>query len=667
MDGVITTDNTNKLPEAESLLKDTYKFPGQNIEQESSWLVELANGQDELYIPKTSLKKGYRIPVHQKSLGEGGQASIFRCMEMETNESYIIKLYDIATIHEQELIGVLNKLEKNTKAIEEADMAYEKTRERTDESNLCRNLAKVYQHGRFQPTENGKTYYYVIMPEYYKVKRELFDFKEVVKADNYLQKEEEFVRYLCIFVAQINKALYFMHKKMGFYHGDIKADNVMYDPVSHKYVIIDFGGGVNPEQIDRSAKLSAFTIGMAATEIAAEDGNITSVWDYRCFGLMLIDMITMTGWTKKQVNARYGGVHRIGAYYVPEALPATIVNLLTGLVFEHEDKDIRKKYRWDFSRVREWLGYMRNGEHEKAEKMSPVLNTMQTAQNTPMNAMPMQQPTQQVDGITFLRPVRLMPVSARREKVYNSLNALMEDFLVNWEWGKQTMLDFPFDEHLLPKLDLDNLRKYCKPMFDVAENQEEGRSLDAEFFKLLYIYIADPSKFFWGRKEFANIHTKEDFGREFYEALGIRTSSVDFFGEWWSELGDADRSMLSLFFEILGNGVLSHYLIIADSTNTALIQQAEKVENIVKKLKCHYTEDELTEFYLLACMLCNKKDYKMSEGLSIFKDYDVFADYMRDLASDKDNIMSILNLKKLLHTDRGLYPAFRAFREMNRR
>lgn len=554
--------------------------------------------------------------TEKNSKGGGKQARVYVCQGSATHQRLAIKIYNISEIIMEKLVPTLDFL-KNHKHM---------------------NISNVLEHGTCYIDE--KEYYYAVMDLYEGLDRASYVWKN--------NDDEEYRGKILTFVDEINEALRFIHKHKVF-HGDIKPDNIMFDPKTNKIVLIDFGASakaIDPTQTSVAA--AGGTPYYAAPEIL-RNGQINTYSEYYSVGVSLAELIdgVLPG-KENDVVRRFKETKSIRSFFVPHNLPDYYENLLKGLLYEDDDTARRREHRWIANKVDTWLADVRSYAYDKAATRNQV-------------------PTGMVEQKKFSEwdfgnHLTLEVGEDEVPYTFNSLTEMADAFLdVNvWDDAINVLLDGDsFSENNVKSDILRLITKGAERMQNV--NSSNGQSINAEFFKFMFKYVSDKKRFVW--KDLPQVESMEDLALYLREDLLEKQKNGGYYGKWWEYASERTKSISTIFAEIFRNKVLSFYLKRTDYPNKAVIEQCEKVEKIFMELKERYSDAEITELFLFQRMLLNQTTYEILNG-EMYESLDEFTEDLRSKAYDPNRVKEANVILNSVKGEKGYYPDFVAWKKL---
>ena len=562
-------------------------------------LIKVFNGKRQKYQYNENAQLGAR----------NNQSKLYICQGLEDTKEYVLKIYSSNMIDEDMLRKILSFLEKNPYP----------------------HVTCLVEYGC---TDKGC--YYVIMKRYEEIDRELYKWKNT---DN-----EVYRNRIVSFVEQMNKAMEFLHTHQ-FYHGDIKVDNIMVDPTTDALVLIDFGGAVRTEKFGRSAILSANTPRYTAPE-ALSGEKISTYSDYFSLGASLAEFIDGgPPGHRSDIIERFKKVRQVNYSYVPESLPKYYMNLIKGLLFASGNDDEIKSYRWGTKEVDEWLAYMKKGEYSKAASCNKVPEVrLESAERS---------------ALDFGAVVRLSREGEKSDFSFSNLNEMADTFILNWDEGRD-IIQRKMNSFRVIKRDLyEIIYEVHEKMINVTSST--GHSAQAEYFKFLYKYISDKTRFHWG--DLPGIETKEQFAARLLQMLEERKAAEYDFTGWWRKMSDGVRDLPATFVEIFRNKVFSYYLRAAGENDSSLLAQCEKVERIFQKDDGRYTYEEMSEVYFLAYKIMKKTKYRLPSG-QIIETYQEFLEEVKSMAYNPERVYEVQEIMNAVKRNGEYLPDFLAWKRL---
>ncbi len=223
---------TARMPEFENEERRTARMP--EFETKQTVNVPEFSDEDDGVVQNRTLLGEHGRYVTKSRLNSGGTAEIW--LVSDGDNDYVAKIYN-SNYHNHHI-----------------DEFYNKFKEEFQKGNTYKGLISIKDRGFLVKRQ------FYILP-YYSER----DFGAVDLSD------EE----LLGFVQQINETLHTLHSS-GFYHRDIKPDNILYNRVEKRPVLIDYGSitvGGNDYGYEKSITKNVFrTEGYTAPEVSTEYG-----------------------------------------------------------------------------------------------------------------------------------------------------------------------------------------------------------------------------------------------------------------------------------------------------------------------------------------------------------------------------------------------------------
>lgn len=574
----------------------------------------------------------------EKKRGGGQQSSVYSCYGDDQKE-YIVKLYDHNSINLKKLRDVLNFLQ-----------------ERNHE-----NITRILEHGNCQIL--GAYYYYVIMNVYQPLDKSIFEWKN--------EDGDIYRKNVTKFLEELNEAMRFIHKR-DIFHGDIKPENIMIDPETNKYVLIDFGGAARTSEDGKTSVTAiAITHPYSPPEVVRNGRRISRYSDYYSLGVTIAELINGTYPSQKKVEEKFEEVKAINAFRIPANLPAHYENLLQGLLFYdyNEDEERIKEYRWASEKVDTWLDYVKRNALPRAAEIN----------KTPINVVGMmEQMTDGASDLDFGNTLTLLIGKGKEQEKHTltNLTQMADKFLHPDKWSKVVERFLSITPARNPFSDIKgDIRELVQEGIDrmqrARDNRNSGLSINAEFFKFMFNYVsnayiypvnAESPTFYW--IDLPNVKNLDGFIGEFRNTLLDIQEINGEFGKWWTQMGQKNRGKHTIIAEIFRNKVLSFYLDRIPGTSNELILQCEKVEAYFDELRTSYTKEELTEMFVLQRMLGEMDWYELVSG----EEYETYDEFLKDLeakAYDVTKVEQTTDIVKSVKDKNGFYPDFLAWKRMS--
>ena len=350
----------------------------------------------------------------------------------------------------------------------------------------------------------------------------------------------------------INEGLHALHEK-GILHKDLKPSNIMLCDDGKSVALIDFG--VSSLMNTDSTVLMTQT-GMTPAYSAPETFRdlFMKESDYFSFGVLLFELYCgrtpYAGMSKDDV-ARYTAIQRIP---LPEDMPVTLQNLIAALTYPditNRGKTENPNRRWTYDEVKKWLS-----------------------------------------GIEQPIPGGLVGKYAMQRfafmgNAYEDTRKFAEALGKYWEEGKRLLFHGQLTRHM-KKCNLD-AAKWCQQA--EQEAQENSGHDDRVYWKLLYKFAPEQTKFWWKGESYESLPV---FGRVLLEKLWV-----------------GDRKILEVADSILGECILSSFVEEKAPKDEKLLKAARALEEQWHMAK-EENEDRTLTYYAMAYALSGQKVMKLN-------------------------------------------------------
>lgn len=384
--------------------------------------------------------------------------------------------------------------------------------------------------------------------------------------------EDELVR---IIIPNINEGLHAIHNA-GIIHKDLKPSNIMLNSDGQTVSIIDFGissavEGNNTILVTKTGMTPEYSAPETFKNIFYEGS------DYYSFGITLFELFCgYTPYANMQPEEieQYVSVQRIP---FPENMTPLLQDFISALTYydiSYRKNKNNPNRRWTYEEVCKWL----EGE--------PLVIPGEGVGNVGKGAMP----AYQFLGDSYTDPAQLVTAFAR-----------------NWEEGKKQLFRGYITSHF--RTYNQEIARKCQAAEEEA-GRENGRD-DIIFWKLLYQIHPKLKGFYWKGQTFESLPA---FGREVLEKL-------------W----DRDHSDFSYYASILGEKLLSQYVLQAQPKNEKLKKAAAAIEDSYELEKANGT-DMLRTYFLMAYTLSGQK-LLLLDGEQ-FRTVGELAGYMRSVLDE---------------------------------
>ena len=384
--------------------------------------------------------------------------------------------------------------------------------------------------------------------------------------------EDELVRGI---IPNINEGLHAIHSA-GIIHKDLKPSNIMLNSDGETVSIIDFGissavEGNNTILVTKTGMTPEYSAPETFKNIFYEGS------DYYSFGITLFELFCgYTPYANMQPEEieQYVSVQRIPFPENMTPLMQDFISALTYYDISYRKNKTNPNRRWTYEEVCKWL----DGE--------PLVIPGEGVGNTGKGAMP----AYQFLGESYTDPAQLVAAFAK-----------------NWEEGKKQLFRGYITSHF--RTYNQDIARKCQAAEEEA-GRENGRD-DIIFWKLLYQIHPKLKGFYWKGQTFESLPA---FGRDVLEKL-------------W----DRDHSQFSYYASILGEKLLSQYVLQAQPKNEKLKKAAAAIEDSYELEKTNGTDMRRT-YYLMAYTLSGQK-LLLLDGEQ-FRTVGELAGYMRSVLDE---------------------------------
>lgn len=384
--------------------------------------------------------------------------------------------------------------------------------------------------------------------------------------------EDELIRGI---IPNINEGLHAIHSA-GIIHKDLKPSNIMLNSDGETVSIIDFGissavEGNNTILVTKTGMTPEYSAPETFKNIFYEGS------DYYSFGITLFELFCgYTPYANMQPEEieQYVSVQRIPFPENMTPLMQDFISALTYYDISYRKNKNNPNRRWTYEEVRKWL----DGE--------PLVIPGEGVGNAGKGAMP----AYQFLGESYTDPAQLVTVFAK-----------------NWEEGKKQLFRGYITSHF--RIYNQDIARKCQAAEEEA-GRENGRD-DIIFWKLLYQIHPKLKGFYWKGQTFESLPA---FGRDVLEKL-------------W----DRDYSQFSYYASILGEKLLSQYVLQAQPKNEKLKKAAAAIEDSYELEKTNGTDMRRT-YYLMAYTLSGQK-LLLLDGEQ-FRTVGELAGYMRSVLEE---------------------------------
>lgn len=384
--------------------------------------------------------------------------------------------------------------------------------------------------------------------------------------------EDELVRGI---IPNINEGLHAIHNA-GIIHKDLKPSNIMLNSDGETVSIIDFGIS---SAVDGNNTILVTKTGMTPEYSAPE--TFKNIFyegsDYYSFGITLFELFCgYTPYANMQPEEieQYVSVQRIPFPENMSPLMQDFISALTYYDISYRKNKNNPNRRWTYEEVCKWL----DGE--------PLIIPGEGVGNVGKGAMP----AYQFLGDSYTDPAQLVSAFAK-----------------NWEEGKKQLFRGYITAHF--RTYNQDIARKCQAAEEEA-GRENGRD-DIIFWKLLYQIHPKLKGFYWKGQTFESLPA---FGRDVLEKL-------------W----DRDHSQFSYYASILGEKLLSQYVLQAQPKNEKLKKAAAAIEDSYELEKTNGTDMRRT-YYLMAYTLSGQK-LLLLDGEQ-FRTVGELAGYMRSVLDE---------------------------------
>ncbi len=384
--------------------------------------------------------------------------------------------------------------------------------------------------------------------------------------------EDELIRGI---IPNINEGLHAIHSA-GIIHKDLKPSNIMLNSDGETVSIIDFGissavEGNNTILVTKTGMTPEYSAPETFKNIFYEGS------DYYSFGITLFELFCgYTPYANMQPEEieQYVSVQRIPFPENMTPLMQDFISALTYYDISYRKNKNNPNRRWTYEEVRKWL----DGE--------PLVIPGEGVGNAGKGAMP----AYQFLGESYTDPAQLVAAFAK-----------------NWEEGKKQLFRGYITSHF--RTYNQDIARKCQAAEEEA-GRENGRD-DIIFWKLLYQIHPKLKGFYWKGQTFESLPA---FGRDVLEKL-------------W----DRDHSQFSYYASILGEKLLSQYVLQAQPKNEKLKKAAAAIEDSYELEKTNGTDMRRT-YYLMAYTLSGQK-LLLLDGEQ-FRTVGELAGYMRSVLDE---------------------------------
>lgn len=384
--------------------------------------------------------------------------------------------------------------------------------------------------------------------------------------------EDELVRGI---IPNINEGLHAIHSA-GIIHKDLKPSNIMLNSDGETVSIIDFGissavEGNNTILVTKTGMTPEYSAPETFKNIFYEGS------DYYSFGITLFELFCgYTPYANMQPEEieQYVSVQRIPFPENMTPLMQDFISALTYYDISYRKNKTNPNRRWTYEEVCKWL----DGE--------PLVIPGEGVGNAGKGAMP----AYQFLGDSYTDPAQLVAAFAK-----------------NWEEGKKQLFRGYITSHF--RTYNQDIARKCQAAEEEA-GRENGRD-DIIFWKLLYQIHPKLKGFYWKGQTFESLPA---FGRDVLEKL-------------W----DKDHSQFSYYASILGEKLLSQYVLQAQPKNEKLKKAAAAIEDSYELEKTNGTDMRRT-YYLMAYTLSGQK-LLLLDGEQ-FRTVGELAGYMRSVLDE---------------------------------
>lgn len=384
--------------------------------------------------------------------------------------------------------------------------------------------------------------------------------------------EDELIRGI---IPNINEGLHAIHSA-GIIHKDLKPSNIMLNSDGETVSIIDFGissavEGNNTILVTKTGMTPEYSAPETFKNIFYEGS------DYYSFGITLFELFCgYTPYANMQPEEieQYVSVQRIPFPENMTPLMQDFISALTYYDISYRKNKNNPNRRWTYEEVRKWL----DGE--------PLVIPGEGVGNAGKGAMP----AYQFLGESYTDPAQLVTAFAK-----------------NWEEGKKQLFRGYITSHF--RIYNQDIARKCQAAEEEA-GRENGRD-DIIFWKLLYQIHPKLKGFYWKGQTFESLPA---FGRDVLEKL-------------W----DRDYSQFSYYASILGEKLLSQYVLQAQPKNEKLKKAAAAIEDSYELEKANGTDMRRT-YYLMAYTLSGQK-LLLLDGEQ-FRTVGELAGYMRSVLEE---------------------------------
>ena len=560
----------------------------------------------------------YYVEKGVSAYPEGGQARIYPCHKDGSGEEYVAKIYhaDRARLYGMDLEKLKTQINDKIAVMN------------------CKSVVRILRHGF---TDN-RQYYMVVMEKYRKVPEDFLNFERHGQEPGY---EGRF----CDAVYDLFEALRIIHAQ-GILHCDIKPENILTD--GERLILIDFGASAMRE--GRGGKKESIpaqfvTPGYTAPEMDGERVSVSKSTDIYAMGMTLARLVagvfpknldpgSSDAKEREYLKRNDGrGALLYGKIQLPGGLPAHMVRLFEGLLYEGKNRREMYLNRWGVDDVEKWLDLVDGGDTKGAAGL-PVGHGNDSGAAGTYAAMGQRRSGED-------RAVINIPYSSRTE-TFSTETGMLEVFRRNWRETVSMMADRD-SESGLPRFFQGergwnnvyaNLQSVRKEMW---KNPAEGEDL---FFQRI-VLICMPEEMRKSQLWYRGLcfKTKTEFGDRLWSVLAAWKNTSN--GTYVRKKARGDD--LSALLQMFAAGRLSEFWAQPDMTWQVSGEDRERARRIETFLK---RNPELTEtvkkaafledLYLLAYRMQEKPCYRFEN-----RTFDSYGDFLEDLKAggDRDAVM----------------------------
>lgn len=560
----------------------------------------------------------YYVEKGAPAYPEGGQAKIYPCHRDGTGEEFVAKIYNTDTAQAFGLDLEKLKIEINDKI---AGMN-------------CKSLVCIRKNGF---TDDVK-HYIVVMKKYGKMTSDFLNFEQHGQEPGY---EGRF----CDAVYDLFEALRMIHAH-GILHCDIKPENILTD--GERLVLIDFGASARREGRGgkgESIPAGFVSFGYMAPEMDGEKVSVSKATDIYAMGMTLARFVAGVypkglgaGSGKKEERAYFErnngrGALLYGRILLPRGLPAHMVRLFEGILYEGRNKNDAFLNRWGTDTVEKWLDLVGMGDVKGAASLPAGQSNLQGTAGPALSS------GQKTAGAEH--SVINIPYSSRTE-TFSTEMGMLEVFQKNWLETVSMMADRDV-ERGLPRFFQGergwnnvhaNLQSVRRMMW---EKPAEGEELFFDRIVLTYLPEEIRKSQLWYKG--LRYRTRKDFGNELAAILLAWKERSN--GTYIRKKTRGDKLLPVL--QMFTAGRVSGFLEQADAAWRVSGEDMARVQRIEAFLKKNQELTEtvkkaffLEDLYILAYRMQDRPCYRFESRI-----FDSYADFLEDVKAggDPDAVM----------------------------